>query len=116
VATEREIERARSLRTNSTEAEARLWRHLRSRQLHGAKFRRQSPVAGFTVDFTCQAARLAIEIDGGQHADNPQDGERTTAIEAAGYLVLRYWNHDVLANTEGVLDDIAGHLRNAMAG
>jgi very-short-patch-repair endonuclease len=116
LATEREIGRARALRQNATDAETRLWQHLRSRQLLSAKFRRQVPVAGFTVDFACQTARLAIEIDGGQHAHDPRDSKRTAAIEAAGYLVLRYWNHDVWANTEGVLEDIARHLRNATAG
>ena len=106
MARERDIDIARTLRRRSTEAEARLWTHLRARQLEGAKFRRQMPVAGYIADFACPAARLVIELDGGQHADSTADAQRTAAIESAGYLVLRFWNNDVLANTEGALEDI----------
>jgi very-short-patch-repair endonuclease len=113
--TERDIAIARSLRQRSTDAEARLWSHLRSRQMEGAKFRRQMPIAGYIADFACPAARLVIELDGGQHADDPRDAERTAAIECAGYIVLRFWNHDALGNTEGVLEDIRAAIANARA-
>jgi very-short-patch-repair endonuclease len=104
--TERNIAIARGLRQRSTDAEARLWLHLRSRQVEGTKFRRQAPIAGYVADFASAAVRLVVELDGGQHADDPREAARTAAIEAAGYTVLRYWNHDVLANTDGVLEDI----------
>jgi len=102
---------ARKLRRASTEAETRLWHHLRNRQLLGFKFRRQAPIARHVADFACEQARLVVELDGGQHADNAADAARTAAIEAAGYHVLRCWNHDVLANTDAVLEEIARMLR-----
>jgi very-short-patch-repair endonuclease len=105
---------ARRLRRNRTDAEDRLWYHLRNRQLEGAKFRFQSPVAGFVGDFLCVEARLIVELDGGQHDERiEQDAERTRALEAAGYTVMRFWNNDVLANTEGVLQMIRLALLNA---
>ena len=93
---------ARKLRADPTEAEKRLWSRLRSAQL-GAKFTRQFPIGNFVVDFACRSLRLAIELDGGQHADSATDGARTRVIEAHGYRVIRFWNNDVLANTDGVL-------------
>jgi BirA family biotin operon repressor/biotin-[acetyl-CoA-carboxylase] ligase len=102
---------ARKLRRASTDAESRLWHHLRNRRLLGFKFRRQTPIGRHVADFACEPARLAIELDGGQHADSAADAARTTAIEAAGYQILRFWNHDVLANTDGVLEEIARTLR-----
>ena len=109
---------ARQLRQSQTEAERRLWSHLRARQLQDAKFTRQYPIAGYVADFACRSLRLAIELDGGQHAGNPADDARTRAIEAEGYRVLRFWNNDVLANTDGVLQAIAHELalaRNSAA-
>lgn len=100
---------ARKLRNDPTEAEKRLWSHLRGRQL-GVQFTRQFPIGGAIVDFACRRAHLAIELDGGQHADNPADLARTHMIEAHGYVVLRFWNNDVLGNTEGVLQRIAEAL------
>ena len=96
---------ARSLRVRSTDAEQRLWRHLRSRQLEGAKFVRQFPIGPHIADFACRAARLVIELDGGQHSPEI-DAPRTGSIEALGYRVLRFWNNDVLENTDGVLEVI----------
>jgi len=96
---------ARNLRRNQTEAEKRLWWHLRSRQLEGAKFVRQEQIGPNIADFACRETRLAIELDGGQHSPEA-DASRTQTIEAFGYRILRFWNHDVLANTEGVLEVI----------
>ena len=104
---------ARRLRSSATEAEARLWSRLRAGQLEGAKFVRQFPIAGYVADFACRRARLVVEIDGSQHASNPADDVRTAAIEAHGYRVIRFWNNDVLANTEGVLKAIEAELRLA---
>ena len=87
-----------------TDAEQRLWRHLRMHQMEGFKFRRQHPVDGYILDFACVELMLAIELDGGQHADAIEaDGIRTQALNQAGWKVLRFWNNDVLANTEAVL-------------
>lgn len=104
---------ARKLRGASTDAEIRLWSHLRNRRLLGFKFRRQMPLGNHIADFACEQARLVIELDGGQHSDSTSDAARTAALEAAGYQVLRFWNHDVLANTGGVLEEIARTLAAA---
>ena len=102
---------ARALRANQTEAESRLWQRLRDRQLAGAKFRRQAPVGPYIADFICLAAKLIVEIDGGQHADNAEaDAARTAWLEDQGFRVLRFWNNDVLDNTDGVLEEILAAL------
>jgi len=85
-----------------TDAEQKLWRALRSRA-SGAKFRRQVPLGPFIVDFVCFEAKLVVELDGGQHADNPRDAKRDRYFLDQGYRVLRFWNNDVLKNMEGVL-------------
>jgi len=94
----------RRLRRETTEAEALLWRLLRNRSLV-LKFRRQHPVPPYVADFACVALRLVVEVDGGQHRP-ARDGARDAAMQAQGWLVLRYWNNEVLGNTEGVLADI----------
>ena len=102
---------ARKLRTNSTDAEALLWSRLRARQLEGRKFVRQFPIGNSVADFACRSARLIVELDGGQHAERlDQDVERTRSIEDHGYRVIRFWNHDVLGNIEGVLEAIRQEL------
>lgn len=105
---------ARILRRDRTEAEARLWRYLRNRQIEGAKFRFQSPVGPYVADFLCVEAKLIVELDGGQHGEQVEkDARRTLELEAAGYTVIRFWNNDVLKNTEGVLETIRLALLNA---
>ena len=94
---------ARRLRGGSTEAENRLWTHLRNRQLAGWKFVRQLPVAGFYADFACREAMLIVEVDGSQHAEAEYDTNRTARLKAEGYRVLRFWNNDVLQDTDSVL-------------
>ena len=100
---------AQRLRAEPTDAEQRLWSRVRANQL-GAHFTRQCQIGGAVVDFACRALRLAIELDGGQHADNPADQDRTRMIEAYGYRVIRFWNNDVLQNTDGVLQVIAQEI------
>jgi very-short-patch-repair endonuclease len=108
---------ARILRRDRTEAEARLWRYLRNRQMEGAKFRFQAPVGSYVADFLCVEARLIVELDGGQHGVQiEKDAARTKALEAAGYTVIRFWNNEVLANTEGVLETIRLAVLNAKGG
>jgi very-short-patch-repair endonuclease len=86
---------------------------LRDRRLEGHRFRRQHPVGDFVVDFACTKHRLIIEADGSQHADNPADDRRTAFLQKEGWRVLRFWNSDVLANTEGVVDIILQALNEA---
>jgi very-short-patch-repair endonuclease len=96
-------EHARALRKNPTEAERALWGHIRLRQLEGCKFRRQQPLGRYIVDFVCPEKKLIIELDGGHHAEKvAPDVERTAWLEARGFRVLRFWNHDVLTNIEVV--------------
>jgi len=102
---------ARRLRRAMTEAETQLWRHLRGSGLEGAKFVRQFPIGAHVADFVCRSARLVVELDGRQHsAEAEADAPRTASIEAHGYRVIRFWNNDVLANTEGVLEAIRQEL------
>lgn len=93
---------ARRLRKRPTEAEQRLWARLRREQL-GIPFRRQHPLKGYIIDFYAAAAKLAVELDGGQHAGSLRDALRTAVLTRAGISVLRFWNNEVLENTDGVV-------------
>jgi very-short-patch-repair endonuclease len=99
---------ARQMRAEPTDAEKKLWRHLRRRMpMHNMHFRRQVQLGRFIVDFASHSAKIIIEVDGGQHGmQADSDAERTKFLEAQGYRVLRFWNNDVLKNIDGVLDDI----------
>jgi very-short-patch-repair endonuclease len=98
---------ARILRTNLTDAEKRLWQKLKRRQIGTMKFRRQQPIGQFIVDFVCLERRLIVEVDGGQHAERRNhDAKRTSWLESRGYRVLRFWNNEVLASTEAVVQKI----------
>ncbi|MDR7135281.1 very-short-patch-repair endonuclease [Lysobacter niastensis] len=99
------LEAARSLRKEMTDAERKIWRHLRDGQLAGMKFRRQHPLPPYVVDFCCLDAGLVIELDGSQHTQN-SDAVRTRFLEAKGYKVLRLWNNDVLLKTDAVIEAI----------
>jgi very-short-patch-repair endonuclease len=103
-------ERARQLRQDATDAERRLWSTLRDRRLSGYRFRRQYPIGPFIVDFACTRHRLIVEADGSQHADSEADRWRTAWLENEGWRVLRFWNNDVLANTNGVVETILREL------
>ena len=108
--------RARALRRQQTEAETLLWKHLRSRQLLGLKFRRQHPIGPYFADFACIDIGLVIELDGGQHADDSaaaQDAARALCMAAAGFTTRRFWNHEVLQQTAAVLETIA-HCANTL--
>jgi very-short-patch-repair endonuclease len=98
----------RGMRATPTEAERKLWWHLRHRvSTPGTHFRRQVRIGRYLADFACHATRIIIEVDGGQHSSrSAADEERTKVLEANGYRVLRYRNNDVLSNIDGVLEDI----------
>ena len=103
--------RARSLRKNMTNVERLLWQRLRDRQLGGYKFRRQHPIGPFFVDFVCLEKELVIEVDGGQHAKNVEaDVKRSDYLKERGYRVLRFWNNEVLEESESVLSVILSSL------
>jgi very-short-patch-repair endonuclease len=102
--------RARELRRNSTPPEQLLWSALREK-LPGYKWRRQMPVGPFFADFACFAEKLIVELDGGQHSKTAEyDARRAAYLESQRYRVLRFWNDDVLSNTDGVLETIAQAL------
>ena len=109
--------RARRLRRDSTDAERALWSVLRNRQLGGYKFRRQTPIDQYIVDFVCVEQRLVIEVDGGQHDEQSRsDARRTASLEAQGYRVLRFWNNEVLTGLESVADAILLELERGPEG
>ena len=95
---------ARSLRRNMTEAEQRLWHHLRAHRFDGHKFRRQQPIGPYIVDFVHFGTRLVVEADGGQHNGSGSDALRDAWLQRQGFHVLRFWNHDILECTDAVMD------------
>ena len=104
------------MRREGSNAEALLWRFLRDRRLGGFKFRRQYRAAGFILDFYCPEARLAVELDGGQHGERRQqeyDQQRTITLNATGIQTIRFWNDDVLKQTDTVLEQIQAALSDA---
>jgi len=106
--------RSRELRTNATLAERRLWRRLSARQVAGFRFNRQFPIGPFICDFVSRSAKLIVEVDGGQHSDQAKaDARRTTYLKSQGYRVVRFWNNDVIENTDGVVEVIARILADS---
>ena len=98
---------ALELRNNVTDVERLLWRHLRNSQLNDVKFRRQQPVETFIVDFVSFDKRIVIELDGVQHAKNSEyEKLRDDCLRANGFIVLRFWNNEVIENIWGVLEII----------
>ena len=108
------LQKARALRGQQTDAEKRLWSRLRRKQVAGARFRRQMPVGPYIVDFACPSARLIVEVDGGQHgSDSKPDTRRDAWFHARGWRVLRFWNNQVLAETDSVVDEIYRAVRGS---
>ena len=105
--------RARELRNNPTDAERALWGALRFWQLDGYKFRRQQPLGRYIVDFVCLEKRVVVEVDGGQHAQEATvDAERDRWLRDEGFIVLRFWNNEVLKNMDGVREVILRNLQS----
>ena len=102
-----QISRARELRKQSTDAERLLWSRLRNRRLMGLKFKRQSPIGRYIVDFVCRERNLVVEIDGGHHQEQEaSDLSRTEWLNSRGFRVIRYWNNQVLDDMDSVLESI----------
>ena len=101
------LDRVRQMRSNPTDAERHLWSILRAGRLEGLRWRRQEVIDDrYIADFLCYEHRLIVEADGGQHGDNPHDAERDTYLTAQGFRILRFWNNDILANSEGLVASI----------
>jgi len=108
------IERARKLRREATQAERVLWSALRQLRQQGFHFRRQAPFDPYVADFACKRSKIVVELDGSQHDDPEQcvhDEARTAFLATRGYRVLRFWNHEVFENRDGVVDAILRALR-----
>ncbi len=106
---------ARKLRFEETEAEFRLWGELRGRHLNGHKFVRQLPLGPYVADFACREKSLIVEIDGSQHAESARDLIRSRWLNEQGYSVLRFWNHEVLAERRAVLETILAVLEGKIS-
>lgn len=104
---------AKALRQLSTDAEARLWRLLRSRHLGDVKFRRQVPIGQWIVDFVSFGEKLIVEADGSQHIESEHDKTRDLDLQARDFRILRFWNNDILFNTNGVLEAILDEIAKA---
>jgi len=103
--------RARQFRKEQTDAERVLWHKLRNRELGGYKFHRQVTIGPYIVDFFCKSARLVIEVDGGQHAEQDSyDKQRDQYLYEHGYEVVRFWNNEILGNLNGVLEALTQTL------
>lgn len=102
---------ARSLRSEMTLAERKLWQELRGQQLYGCRFRRQHPIGSYIADFACIEKMLITGLDGGQYQEQQEyDDRRTDCLQQQGWQVLRFWNNDVMGNIEGVLASIVDAL------
>ena len=110
------LERAKILRTAQTEAEQRLWYHLRAHRFMKLKFKRQKPIGRYIVDFVCHEMNLIIEVDGGQHQENAEyDRARDAWLRKQGFVVLRFWNHEVMQQMEDVLEVIRVSVERALS-
>ncbi len=110
----RDCNREQALRTDQTHAETLLWHQLRTRRFLQYKFRRQHPIAPYIVDFVCIERKLIVELDGSQHMTQVEyDEARTRFLEARGFVVLRFWNNDVMVRMDAVLEEIARALEAA---
>ena len=107
----RTLEHAHALRQSGTDAEQQLWQQLRAGRLNGFKFRRQHPIPPYIVDFVCLKAKVIIKLDGSQH-DDERDAARSRFLEAKGFEVMRFWDNDVLRETNAVLESILSSVGN----
>lgn len=108
------VPRARAMRRAMTDAEKKLWWHLRQIAMKDLHFRRQATIGPYFADFACHERRLVIEVDGGQHNEMSRataDDRRTEFLHAHGYRMLRFWNNEVLGNIDGVMQIICAALR-----
>ena len=110
----RPTRRAKELRNAATAAERHLWSILRARRLLGHKFSRQMPVGPFICDFLCREQGLVIELDGGQHSETVEaDERRSSYLRSQGMEVVRFWNHEVMENLDGVYERIVSLIGTA---
>jgi len=107
-------QRRQELRHNQTDAEKAFWSHVRNRRFYGVKFFRQYSIGLYILDFYCPAVKLAVELDGGQHNEcekREYDVVRSEYLKAQGIDVMRFWNHEVLLNAQGVLNKLTEKIK-----
>jgi very-short-patch-repair endonuclease len=107
-------EQARRLRKKETWAENLVWRWLRDRRFNNYKFRRQHPIGDYSLDFFCEEAELAIELDGRQHGypgQQSHDAEREKFLKSRGIKILRFWNSHLRRNAQSIRDTIFNELQ-----
>ena len=109
------LAQAKTLRKQMTDAERRLWYFLRAHRFGTHKFKRQAPIGRYVADFVSFDRRLIIEADGSQHADNVSDRQRDDWFASQGFRVLRFWNNDILKNTQAVLEVVSNALAESEA-
>ncbi len=110
------LDRARRMRSNPTDAERRLWSILRAGWLEGLRWRRQEVIDDrYIADFICFEHRLIVEADGGQHVENVHDFGRDAYLTEQGFHILRFWNNDILANSDGVAASILDTIESSGA-
>ena len=101
------LQNAKQLSSNQTDAELKLWDHLRAHRFMGLKFKRQKPVGRYIADFVCIEHKLVIELDGGQHSEQTAyDAERDDWLRSEGFAVLQFWNNEVMQELVSVLEKI----------
>ena len=108
--TDRAVRFAKQMRTDATDAERLLWRHLRAHRFGHHKFKRQQPIGPYIVDFVCFSSRVIVEVDGGQHLESARDAARDEWLRAQRFTVLRFWNNEVMQQSEAVVEKIALHV------
>jgi very-short-patch-repair endonuclease len=105
---------AKTLRKTMTEAEKKLWWHLRYRlALEGSHFRRQVAIGSYVADFLCLGSRLIIEVDGDHHGSDgqrPKDMKRDAFLAEQDFRILRFSNREVMTEINTVLDTVRAHL------
>ena len=102
--------RAKSLRSEMSPVQAKLWTVLRGNRV-GVKFQREVVLEPYIADFASRSGRLVIEVDGDSHANTAAyDAARTASLEQRGWRVIRFTTHEVLANLEGVTRAIRSAL------
>jgi very-short-patch-repair endonuclease len=102
------------MRSAQTDAERRLWSILRSHRLVGWKFKRQEQIGDYIVDFVCFQSRLIVEADGSQHVESAADERRTHWLVSQSFRVLRFWNNDILLNSDSVATAILAALETPL--
>jgi very-short-patch-repair endonuclease len=105
---------AKRMRRQPTDAERKLWSIVRGKRLGNWKFKRQEQIGDYIADFVCFSARLIVEADGSQHADNAGDLDRDAYFNTQGFRVLRFWNNDILTNPDGVATALLAALETPL--